>query len=87
MGKLQQHRIEKRESRKPQDRPLIEEIPHSTKPIDNEVYPQIGDMGKRDYIILKKPLKGPIEHLIALFNMPKSVSYKIITQIIRFIDQ
>nr|XP_012217518.1 PREDICTED: PIH1 domain-containing protein 1 isoform X1 [Linepithema humile] len=74
MGKLQQHRIEKREPRKPQGRPLIEEMSHSTKRTDNEMYPQIRNIGKRDCIILRKPLKGPVERLIALFNMPKSVS-------------
>lgn len=76
MGKLQQHRIEKREPRKLGNQSLIQEISHSTKSADNKVHPR--DVRKRDYTILRKPLEGPVEHLIALFNMPKSVSHKIV---------
>ncbi|XP_011864344.1 PREDICTED: PIH1 domain-containing protein 1-like [Vollenhovia emeryi] len=74
MGKLQQHRIENRELKKPQ-RPkmLIEEIPHSIKPID-KTEPQDSDTAKTGYVILREPVKGRAERLIALFYMPKRSS-------------
>lgn len=81
MGKLQQHRIQNREPKSPQSyTPLIEEIQQSKKPTDGEVCSQNSNkMGKEtDYIILSQPLEGPVDHLIALFNMPRSVNYKII---------
>jgi len=82
MGKLQQHRIENRKPKKPQDHKssLIEEISHSTKPIEqpNKANLRDSDSTKTGYVILREPAKGPVEHLIALFDMPKSVSHKII---------
>jgi len=77
MGKLQQHRIENREPKKPQShKSLIEEIPYSTKPV-SEVK-RDSRTAKASYVILREPAKGPTERLIALFDMPKSVSHKII---------
>lgn len=79
MGKLQQHRIENREPKKPQShKALIEEISHSLKPIDSKANLQNSNTAKTGYVILREPAKGPNEHLIAIFDMPKSVSYKII---------
>ncbi|CAL1677498.1 unnamed protein product [Lasius platythorax] len=74
MGKLQQHRIENRELKKPQDhKPLIEEIFDST-PTINTTYVQENNTARMDYVILKEPLKDQAEHLIILFNMSRSVS-------------
>jgi len=83
MGKLQQHRIENRKPKKPQDHKssLIEEISHSTKSIEQPSKANLrvhSDSTKTDYVILREPAKGPVENLIALFDMPKSVSHKII---------
>ncbi|XP_070166031.1 PIH1 domain-containing protein 1 [Polyergus mexicanus] len=75
MGKLQQHTIENRELKKPQDhKPLIEEISSSMTPIINTINIQDKNTAKMDYVILKKPLKGPAEHLIVLFDMSRSIS-------------
>jgi len=79
MGKLQQHRIENRKPKRPQGhKSLIEEISHSTKPINSKTNLSANNEIKTGYVILRKPAKGPIERLIALFDMPKSVSHKII---------
>ncbi|XP_072750716.1 PIH1 domain-containing protein 1 [Anoplolepis gracilipes] len=76
MGKLQQHQIENRELKKPQDRkPLIEEISGSMTSTINTITVQNNDTAKMNYVILKKPLKGPAEHLIILFDM-SSISVK-----------
>lgn len=76
MGKLQQHRIENREPKKLQNsKSLIEEISYSRKPIDSKANPQNSIMTKTGYVILREVAK---ERLIAIFDMPKSVSYKII---------
>ncbi|KAL0108227.1 hypothetical protein PUN28_015051 [Cardiocondyla obscurior] len=81
MGKLQQHRIRNNEPKKPQGyRPLIEEIPCSTKPVKTDL--QDSDIKKTGYVILRKPAKGPIENLIALFDVPKSVSVEDIVVLI-----
>lgn len=77
MGKLQQHRIENRAPKKPPSHEshklLIEEISHSAKPVNSKV--NLRDSStKTGYVILRKPAKGPTERLIALFDMPKSVS-------------
>lgn len=79
MGKLQQHRIENREPKKSQShKSLIEEIPYSTKPVNSEAKLRDSRTAKASYVILREPAKGPTERLIALFDMPKSVSHKII---------
>lgn len=79
MGKLQQHRIENREPKKPQShKSLIKEISHSTKPVNSKAKLQDSNTAKAGYVILREPAKGPTERLIALFDMPKSVSHKII---------
>jgi len=79
MGKLQQHKIENRKPKKPQgQKSLIEEISHSTKPISSKANLQDSITAKTGYVILREPAKGPIDRLIALFDMPKSVSLKII---------
>lgn len=78
MGKLQQHRIENREPKKPQGhKSLIEEISHS-KPIDNKANLRNSNKIKTGYVILKEPAKGRTERLIVIFDMPKSVGHKII---------
>ncbi|XP_036147366.1 PIH1 domain-containing protein 1 [Monomorium pharaonis] len=84
MGKLQQHRIENRKPKKPQSRKsLIEEVSHSTKPIDKMGSDlQAGDITKTGYVILREPAKGPTERLITLFDMPKSVSIEDIVVLI-----
>ncbi|XP_029664603.1 PIH1 domain-containing protein 1-like [Formica exsecta] len=75
MGKLQQHTIENRELKKPQDhKPLIEEISSSMTPIINTINIQDKNTAKMDYVILRKPSKGPAEHLIVLFDMSRSIS-------------
>ncbi|KYN06465.1 PIH1 domain-containing protein 1 [Cyphomyrmex costatus] len=75
MGKLQQHRIENRKPKKPQGhKSLIEEISHSTKPISSKTNLSADKEIKTGCVILRKPAKGPIEHIIALFDMRKSVS-------------
>ncbi|KAL6268856.1 hypothetical protein P5V15_001978 [Pogonomyrmex californicus] len=76
IGKLQQHRIENREPKKLQDhtsKTLIEEIVHPVKFISKD-YLQNGNIAETGYVILRKPVKDPIEHIIALFDMSKSVS-------------
>lgn len=79
MGKLQQHRIENREPKKPQShKSLIEEIAHSIKPIDSKADSQNKNTAKTGYIILRESGKSLNERLIAIFDMPKSVSHKII---------
>lgn len=79
MGKLQQHRIENREIKKSQNHmPLIEDISGSMAPTINTINVQNNNITKMNYVILKKSLRGSAEHLIVLFDMPKSVSYKII---------
>lgn len=77
MGKLQQHRIQNREPlQKPEGaKPLIEEIRHSAKPVDQKVQPQGTDEADAGYVILREPQKGPVRRLIALFDMPRSVSH------------
>lgn len=82
IGKLQQHKIQNRDIQKvpsPEgSKPMIEEISCSTKSVDKKV--QLQDSGELEtgYVILRKPQEGPVERLIALFDMPKSVSYKIV---------
>jgi len=79
MGKLQQHRIENREIKKLQNHmPLIEEMSGSMAPIINTINVQNNNIARMNYVILKKPLNSSAEHLIVLFNMPRSVSHKII---------
>lgn len=76
---MQQHRIENREIKKIQNHiPLIEEISDSKTPIINTINVQNNDIARMNYVILKKPLEGSVEHLIVLFDMPRSVSHKII---------
>ncbi|XP_011059163.1 PREDICTED: PIH1 domain-containing protein 1-like isoform X1 [Acromyrmex echinatior] len=83
MGKLQQHRIENRKPKRPQGhKSLIEEISHSTKPINSKTNLSARNEIKTGYVILRKPAKGPIERLIALFDMPKSVSVEDIVVLI-----
>lgn len=79
MGKLQQHKIENRKPKKPQSqKSLIEEIAHSTKSMNSKANLQDSNTAKTGYVILREPAKGPTDHLIALFDMPKSVGCKII---------
>lgn len=79
MGKLQQHKIENRKPKKPQSqKSLIEEISHSMKPINSKANLRDSNTAKTGYVILREPAKGLINRLIALFDMPKSVSCKII---------
>ncbi|KAG5330846.1 PIHD1 protein, partial [Acromyrmex heyeri] len=83
MGKLQQHRIENRKPKRPQGhKSLIEEISHSTKPINSKTSLSARNEIKTGYVILRKPAEGPIERLIALFDMPKSVSVEDIVVLI-----
>lgn len=84
MGKLQQHNIENRKVRKPQAQKssLIEEISPSRKPIDSKTNLRDSSTTKAGYVILREPAKGPIERLIALFDMPKSVSVEDIVVLI-----
>ncbi|XP_014472122.1 PREDICTED: PIH1 domain-containing protein 1-like [Dinoponera quadriceps] len=77
VGKLQQQRIRVRERKIPQRcEPLIEEIPKSKKSASRKVCLQESDKAERevDYVILRQPPEGPVERLIALFNMPRNVS-------------
>lgn len=76
MGKLQQHRIQNREPKKPESyKPLIEEI-KQLKKFDNKRVCLELQNDETGYIILRKPLEDPIESLIVLFDMPRSVSHK-----------
>lgn len=76
MGKLQQHRIQNREPKKPQSyKPLIEEI-KQLKKFDNKRVCLELQNDETGYIILRKPLEDPVESLIVLFDMPRSVSHK-----------
>ncbi|XP_039305734.1 PIH1 domain-containing protein 1 isoform X2 [Solenopsis invicta] len=84
MGKLQQHRIENRKPKKLEGpKSLIEEISPKknltmiSKQPNKKPDIRVSDITKTDYVILRKPAKGLTERLIALFNMPKSVSHKI----------
>lgn len=84
MGKLQQHRIQNREPHKLQSyKPLIEEISNPLKAADRKTHSQDSNKQKRTgYVILREPSQGPIKHLIALFDMPNSVSIKDIVVLI-----
>ncbi|XP_071647523.1 PIH1 domain-containing protein 1 isoform X1 [Temnothorax longispinosus] len=84
MGKLQQHRVENRKPKKPQShKSLIEEISRSTKPVDSKnANLRDSDTAKMGYVILREPAKGPTERLIALFDMPKSISVEDIVVLI-----
>lgn len=80
MGKLQQHRIENREAKRPEGyKPLIEEILQPKKSTDEKVCLQDSDKTEKErgYIILGQPREDPVERLIALFNMPRSVSHRV----------
>ncbi|XP_032666211.1 PIH1 domain-containing protein 1-like isoform X2 [Odontomachus brunneus] len=78
MGKLQQQYIQKRwlqDIKKPEEKkPLIEIIPQVKKPVSKEVCLQDSTQVDTGYMILKQPLEDPVESLIALFDMPKTVS-------------
>ncbi|XP_011344029.1 PIH1 domain-containing protein 1 isoform X2 [Ooceraea biroi] len=78
IGKLQQHRIENREVKKPQSyKPLIEEI--STVSMDRS---DSLDSKATKMVILREPAKGPAKRLIALFDMSKSVTIEDIAVLI-----
>ncbi|CAK9820962.1 PIH1 domain-containing protein 1 [Anthophora plagiata] len=94
MGNLQQHRIENREPRThlQTQKPLIEEIKstisiHEKKDdIDQlkNVSSKIISNSKKNYVLLKQPLKGPPTHLIGLFQISKGITSK---EIEVFLDQ
>lgn len=81
MGKLQQQCIQKQwlqDIKKPEEnKPLIEVIPQAKKPVGRKVYLQDSTEVDTGYIILKQPLEDPVESLIALFDMPQTVSHTV----------
>ncbi|XP_025162573.1 PIH1 domain-containing protein 1 isoform X2 [Harpegnathos saltator] len=83
MGKLQQHKILCREPKKPESyKPLIEEMSQPKKVVDKKVDEKIDekvclqktDKAETGFMILRYPLEDPVERIIALFEMPRSVS-------------
>lgn len=81
IGKLQEHRIEKREVRKPQfPKKMIEEVEESFKsskktepisiPQNSKVASQKMRKQNSDYVILQCPSGGEAEQLIGLFKLP-----------------
>ncbi|XP_034950900.1 PIH1 domain-containing protein 1-like [Chelonus insularis] len=73
-GTLQDHRVEKREVRKPvMPKPLIEELPSTKKPIVPEKPSSERNssetVNESEYIILRKPKEGDPEKLIGYFKL------------------
>lgn len=89
MGTLQQHKIEKREVRKPQfPKKLVQEVedsPENSKKKPKSIlknWSSVKNMdvpenprtaNNLDYIILQKPSKGQAKQLIGLFKVPTVV--------------
>ncbi|XP_051169908.1 PIH1 domain-containing protein 1-like [Leptopilina boulardi] len=68
IGTLQQHRIEKREVRKPQlPKKLIEDVTSNSKKIKSTI---VTNKKNFDYIILQTPTKRKPNKLIGLFKIP-----------------
>ncbi|XP_043266803.1 PIH1 domain-containing protein 1-like [Venturia canescens] len=80
MGKLHDHRVQKREAKKPvMTKPLIEEIQNTSglKKIQAEI-PEKENMNSNDpqYILLRKPKDGKVEQLIGYFKLPSRLRIK-----------
>ncbi|XP_033338047.1 PIH1 domain containing 1 [Megalopta genalis] len=76
MGKLQQHKIENRETRiqSQAKRPLIEEIMSSKTETSAKKINETRDSPMLKYTLLKQPIEGPATNLIGLFEMPKGIN-------------
>ncbi|XP_078036542.1 PIH1 domain containing 1 [Augochlora pura] len=76
MGKLQQHRIENRETRiqSQAKKPLIEEIKSSKTETFVKKINETRDSPMLKYTLLKQPVEGPARNLIGLFDMPKGTN-------------